>query len=113
MIFLDRWNDLSIQSVVVKLFFSDEKIHRFTGWGYAHHSGNPQDPFYGIIQSGVLETDQFATILNFAQKNSWIESRYLIADSYALVHDNMLSLSTTMCTNSIKTKGVIKTCCLC
>jgi hypothetical protein len=109
MIFLDRWNDLSIQSAVVKLLIPDEQIHRFTGWAYAHHSGNPKEPFYGIIQSGVLEKDQFKTIFNFAQSSSWDQARYYTNDWYKLVHSNMLTLSTSICL----TEEIHKLCCLC
>jgi hypothetical protein len=93
MIFLDRWNDLSIQSAVVKLLIPDEQIHRFTGWAYAHHSGNPKDPFYGIIQGGVLENDQFNTIYNFANSYSWDLNKYITNTNYRFINNNMLSLS--------------------
>lgn len=97
MIFMDRWSDLSIQSAVVKLLIPDQQIHRFTGWAYAHHSGDPQSPFYGIIQGGVLENDQMNTIFNFANSYSWNSNYYLTDINYRFINNNMLSLTGNNC----------------
>ena len=52
-IFMFRWTDLNFQSLVVRLLFEENSVHRFTGFGYAHLSGNQKYPLYGIVQTGA------------------------------------------------------------
>ena len=66
-IFHYRWNDLTTQSLAVRLFFDESTVHRFVGWGYSHFSGDPRKPVWGIAQNGYFDTDPLGTIVNYAR----------------------------------------------
>eukprot|EP00466_Bigelowiella_natans_P001807 jgi/Bigna1/89865/estExt_fgenesh1_pg.C_570013 len=51
-IFVNRWNDLIIQSTTVQLLLKKQNTFHFTGWSYAHNSGFNSSLHYGILQVG-------------------------------------------------------------
>jgi len=51
-IFKYRWSDLLVQSLAVKLFSTQEKVHHFQDFTYAHNSKSPETINFGILQSG-------------------------------------------------------------
>ena len=98
MIFLARWGDLEIQSAVVRILFNENQIHRFTSFTYAHFSGNQKLSLYGIIQTGILDEDQEATIRNFAEYNEWQDKDNITSN--LIMSNGMLSYSKNFCFES-------------
>lgn len=85
MIFLEHWSDLPIQSVVVRLLFREDEIHRFVGWSYAHFSGSPLFPRYGLAQGGTMDEDQYENLHSYFP--------HFNLSYYRILYDRLVTLS--------------------
>ena len=84
-IFTYRWNDLIIQSAVVQMFIPKNRVFQFTGWGYAHHSGNPRSLFYGLAQTGHFSKDPCAELQHVVTKVWALDGKKYLSMSHEAV----------------------------
>jgi hypothetical protein len=91
MLFLERWGDLTVQSAAVRLLFNEEGIHRFTGWGYAHLSGQPDVPYMGLMQAGALDMDQYSVLRAFGDDSGFDSQLY--DNHFTLANNRLLTIT--------------------
>ncbi len=55
-----RWNDLILQTVVVQIFLSPKKVHKFTDWTYEHATIKENKLIWGGIYEGTDDSNSKA-----------------------------------------------------